>query len=163
MKLLQEIMGYIKNKDTDGFIELADKNPEVLVVTDRDGNSPLHYACALQADEIALFLVKEGLDLNVKGSGNLTAFELYINNCFTKDGKNSGLVRYKFDVVKTFLKYGAFVNNDTIKDFRRLQRIHPGSQTSYKPMLDLLAKTARTQNDRNWKKPKRPNPRPPKM
>lgn len=66
-----EIHEFARNGDLDGIKALVEKNPELVNAKDKDGRTPLYWACRGVHLEVVKFLVEKGADVNAEDSNKI--------------------------------------------------------------------------------------------
>ncbi|MBK68070.1 MAG: hypothetical protein CMP22_08085 [Rickettsiales bacterium] len=153
----------IYQNDYDGFLELVDNHPTALIQTDDYHRNLFHYACAFQREEIISLLLKDGLDPNKKNSEKQSPFEVYLRACPEFSMEDGSFNPNKIPTINEFVAYGAYVSTMTLNNFDGQQSQNKAFKKDHKIILKILEDVWSDQSLASWRKPKRPNPRPPKF
>lgn len=62
--------------DLKRIIQLLDKNPALLNQQDGNGKTALHHACRHKKDDVAIYLIKKGSDINIKDENKATPLHI---------------------------------------------------------------------------------------
>lgn len=120
----EEIHELAQKGNLEGVKALIEQNPKLVNARDKDGRTPLHWACLGVHLEIVKFLVDKGADVNVEDSNKMVPLHLLA-------------VRNSTEAIELLLARGAHVD---AKNYRDQTALHYAAINNAKDAVALLTK-----------------------
>jgi ankyrin repeat protein len=117
----QDIFDALEKKNLEEVKALIEANPQLVMVKDETGETPLHHAALQKQPEMVLYLISKGADVNIKDVNLRTPLHL---------SANAGSI----ECTRILIEKGADVK---VADFREQMPLHYAAQNGLREIAEM--------------------------